>query len=641
MKAARISVGSVFVLFFILSSAFGEVKLPALISDGMVLQRGTNLKIWGWADVNETVTLRFLNQSYTAEPNKDGKWDIVLPSLDAGGPYEMQIKGSNQIVLKNILIGDVWVCSGQSNMEYQMDRVKEKYPEEIANSVNSNIRHFLVPHEYNFQSPQENFSSGSWEESNPKTIMKFTAVGYFFAKDLYEKYKVPIGLINASLGGSPVQAWMSRDALKDFPEYLQTADKYTDEYIKEVESKEKIANDEWYGKLNELDKGVHEKWFDVNYVPDNWTAMNVPGYWADGELGNVNGAVWFRKEVDMPASMFGKDAKIELGRIVDADTVYINGKIVGTTSYQYPRRIYKLDAGILKAGKNIIVIRIINSSGRGGFVLDKPYEITAAGEKIDLKGRWQYKLGVAMQALAGRTFFRWGPTGLYNGMIAPLTNYKIKGVVWYQGESNTGRPDNYQKLFSTLIVDWRSKWRESDFPFLYVQLANFMAVQAGPNESNWAVLRNAQLKTLTVPNTAMAVITDTGEWNDIHPLNKKDVGKRLSLAAQNIAYGESNVVCSGPIYKAMKFEGSKVVLSFTNVGSGLVAKDGELKHFAIAGTDKKFVWANAKIDGDKVIVWSDAVDFPIAVRYAWADNPQSANLYNKEGLPASPFATDK
>jgi sialate O-acetylesterase len=641
MRAAKILVSSVFVLLFVFQSAFGQIKIPVLLSNGMVLQRNIDLKIWGWAEPNEKVTLNFQNKTYTAQPGSDRKWEIVLPPMDAGGPYEMEIKGSNQITLKNILVGDVWVCSGQSNMEYPIERLKEKYPDEIANSANSNIRQFLVPQKYDFHNPQENFAAGNWEESNPQTVMKFTAVGYFFAKDLYKKYKVPIGLINASLGGAPVQAFMSRDALKDFPEYLQTADKFTDEYIKEIEAKDKAVSDEWYGKLNELDKGLIEKWFDVNYVPEGWLTMDVPGYWADGKLGNVNGAVWFRKEIDVPAAMTGKDAKIELGRIVDADTVYINGKIVGTTSYQYPRRIYYFGANILKAGKNIIVIRVIHNTGRGGFVLDKPYEITTAGEKIDLKGKWQYKLGTKMDALAGQTFVRWSPTGLYNGMIAPLTNYKIKGVIWYQGESNTGKPQEYQKLFSTLITNWRKDWHDGDFPFLYVQLANFMDEQKQPSESNWAMLREAQLKTLTLPNTAMAVITDIGEWNDIHPLNKKDVGKRLSLAAQNIAYGEKYVVYSGPIYKSIKFDGSKIIISFTNIGSGLVAKDGELKHFAVAGADKKFVWANAKIDGDKVIIWSDDVSYPIAVRYAWADNPQSANLYNNEGLPASAFRTDK
>jgi len=639
------------VLLFIFQSAFGQIRVPMLISDGMVLQRNIEVKIWGWADPNEKITLNFLSKTYNAETGKDGKWEIILSPLKAGGPYNMEISGTNHITLKNILIGDVWVCSGQSNMEYPMERVKEIYADEIANANNPNIRQFFVPQKYDFKNPQSNLQAGNWVSVNPETILHFTAVGYFFAKELYEKYKVPVGLINASLGGSPAQAWMSEDALKEFPEYLQTAEKFKDDnYIKEVQAKDKAVNDEWYGRLNQLDKGLAgQKWFDVNYVPDEWLTMNVPGYWADYELGNVNGVVWFRKEFDAPVSMVGKSVKLELGRIVDADIVYVNGKQAGETTYQYPRRNYILPADMLKAGKNIIVIRVINNSGRGGFVLDKPYQITAAGQTIDLKGKWQYKLGAVMEPLPGQTFVQWQPTGLYNGMIAPLLNYKIKGVIWYQGESNTGKPQEYKKLFSTLIIDWRQKWNQSakecpaagDFPFLYVQLANFMQAQEQPGESNWAIFREAQLKTLAVANTGMAVITDIGEWNDIHPLNKKDVGKRLALAAENIAYNEKDVIYSGPIYKSMKIEGNKIILTFTNIGSGLVAKGGDLKHFAIAGTDKKFVWAKVKIENDKVVVWNENIANPVAVRYAWADNPQGANLYNKEDLPASSFRTDE
>jgi len=634
---------SLLVLLFILQSALGQVKLPLLVSDGMVLQRDTDLKIWGWADANEKLTINFNNKTYNAQAGKEGKWEVMIVPLNAGGPYNMTISGSNQITIKNIIVGDVWVCSGQSNMEYPMNRVKEKYADVIAQSNNPNIRQFFVSQKYNFKTPQEDLQSGSWESVNSETILHFTAVGYFFAKTLYEKYKVPIGLINASLGGSPAQAWISENALKEFPDYLQTAEKFKDDnYIREIQTKDKAVSDEWYGRLNQLDKGLAEKkWFDVNYIPDGWLTMNVPGYWADYELGNINGVIWFRNEFNVPASMIGKPAKLRLGRIVDADTVYINGEIAGTTSYQYPRRNYELLANMLKTGKNIIVIRVINNSGRGGFVLDKPYEITAAGQTIDLKGKWQYQLGATMEPLPGQTFVQWQPIGLYNAMIAPLLNYKIKGVIWYQGESNTGKPQEYQKLFSTLIRDWRQKWNQGDFPFLYVQLANFMQAKNEPSEIGWAMLREAQLKTLSVPNTAMTVITDIGEWNDIHPLNKEDVGKRLALAAQRFAYNDKTVVYSGPIYQSMKIEGNKIIITFTNIGGGLVAKGGELNYFAIAGTDKKFVWANAKIENDKIVVWNDKITNPVAVRYAWADNPQGANLYNKEDLPASSFRTDE
>jgi sialate O-acetylesterase len=557
----------------------------------------------------------------------------------------MEIKAGNNITLKNILIGDVWICSGQSNMELTMERVKDKYPNEITNSDNNSIRQFEVPDKYNFNTPQEDLESGTWESANPKTIFKFTAIGYFFAKELYQKYHVPIGLINASLGGSPAQAWMSEDALKSFPEDLATLQKYKDSaYIKQIEDTDKAAQDAWYGRISQTDKGIaagEKPWFDTTYDASQWATMNVPGYWADGPLGPINGVVWFRKEINVPASMAGKPARLWLGRIVDGDETYFNGKKVGAITYEWPPRKYDIPADLLKEGKNIIVVRVINQRARGGFVLDKPYQLVGAGQTLDLKGQWQYKLGTTMEPAPSQTFVRWQPVGLYNGEIAPLLNYKIKGVIWYQGESNASRnPSEYHKLFSTLIADWRQKWNQGDFPFLYVQLTSFMAAKDQPSESSWAELRQAQLKTLSVPNTAMIVTTDIGEWSDIHPLNKEDVGKRLALAARKLAYGDKKVIYSGPIYQSMKTDENKIILTFTDIDGGLTAKGGKLKYFAIAGPDKKFVWANAKIKGDKIIVWNDSVPNPVAVRYAWADNPEDANLYNKAGLPASPFGTD-
>jgi sialate O-acetylesterase len=626
-------------------TAFGLVRLPRLVSDGMVLQRGDSVRIWGWADADEKVTINFNGKTYSDIAGKDGKWAIKLNSLKAGGPYNMEINGSNHMTLKNILIGEVWVCSGQSNMDLPMSRLEDRYADVIANSDNPAIRRFFVSKSYDFNKPREDLQSGSWESANPENILRFTATGYFFAKALYEKYKVPIGLIHSSVGGSPAEAWMSEDALKEFPAHLETAEKFKDAaYIKQIEDKDKAVSDAWYSLLRQKDKGLAEgqtPWFDTTYDASGWATMNVPGYWADGRLGNVNGVVWFRKEIDVPPTMTGKPARLLLGRVVDSDRTYVNGKFVGSVSYQYPPRKYDVPGDLLQEGKNIIVVRVVNNIGRGGFIPDKPYQLTTAGQTIDLKGPWQYKLGATMEPLQPKTFIEWQPLGLYNGMIAPLLNYTIKGVIWYQGESNTGRPLEYQKLFPALIADWRQKWNQGDFAFLYVQLANFMEAKDQPSESNWAELRQAQLKTLAVPNTGMAVAIDIGEWNDIHPLNKEDVGKRLALAAQRVAYGDKNVVYLGPIYQSMKTEGNKIILTFTNTGSGLIAKGGgELKYFAIAGPDKQFVWAKAKIEDNKVVVWSDKVTNPVTVRYAWADNPEGANLYNKEGLPASPFTTD-
>jgi sialate O-acetylesterase len=645
-----------------------QVRLPKLISSGMVLQRDANVKIWGWAGAGEQVTLRFNDVVLHAAADSLGMWEMTLPTMSAGGPYTMTIAASDTVTVKNILVGDVWVCSGQSNMELPMSRVRPLYESDIARAENHDIRQFLVPQKYDFNHPQSDVQYGAWKAADPNTVLDFSATAYFFADEQYKKYHVPIGLINTSLGGSPAEAWMSEEALKKFPAQYAEAQKFKDTaLIVRIDSLDKARSDEWYARLRWKDEGFNggqKIWSAPNADTAGWAVMKIPGYWNSTALGPVNGVVWFRKEVMVPAAMAGRQATLILGRIVDADSVFVNGVFVGTTSYQYPPRRYDIPASLLKAGKNAIVVRVISTSGNGGFVPDKQYEIAVAGRTIDLKGEWRYRLGAVMEPLASQTFIRWKPLGLYNAMLSPLLKYNIKGVIWYQGESNAGRPTEYREIFPALIRDWRAQWNQGDFPFLYVQLPNFMETKPLPSESNWALLREAQLKTLSVPNTGMAVAIDIGEWNDIHPLNKKDVGRRLALAAEKTAYGETRVTGSGPIYRSMKVDRSKIVLSFSEIGGGLAVKGGKaltglavkggkaltdlavkggkaLTGFAIAGSDSHFVFAHAVIRKNTVVVWHEKITHPIAVRYAWADNPAGANLYNKEGLPASPFRTDE
>lgn len=628
---------------------FGQVKLPRLVSDGMVLQRGASIKIWGWAGPGENITVQFDGEKVSTVTGDDREWSVLLKPHKAGGPYVMHIDGINHIMLKNILVGDVWLCSGQSNMDLPMERVKEKYADIIAQAANPSIRQFAITTAYHFNGPLDDLSSGRWEAADTASVLRFTAAGYFFARTLFEKYQVPIGLIKNSVGGSPAEAWLSEKALLAFPDYLEQAQLLKDTaYVDSIMTQDKKISDSWYRKLWEKDKGLQgeKPWYDPGFDASGWKSMKVPGYWADQDLGPVNGVVWFRKEVDVPASLTGIPAKLLLGRIVDRDSVYVNGRFAGTIGYQYPPRRYELPAGLLKPGKNTIVVRVINSSGRGGFVADKPYQLSAAGQTIDLTGSWSYQLGAAADPLPEPPFFQYKPLGLFNAMVAPLIPYPIKGVIWYQGEANTGKAEEYRRLFPALIADWRAHWGEGDFPFLYVQLANFMETKAQPSESHWAELREAQRLTLSVPVTAMAVTTDIGEWNDIHPLDKEDVGQRLALAAEKLVYGDRWVVPSGPLYESMHVSGKEIRIRFSNIGEGLMAKGGgDLHYFAIAGADKKFVWAKTKISGDKVIVWSDEVPQPVAVRYGWADNPHNANLYNKvDGkawLPASPFSAEK
>ena len=622
-------------------SLYSQIKLPRLISDGMILQRDINVNIWGWASPKEKVVLNFNNKTYTAITANDGKWMIVLPSQKAGGPYIMTLKASNTIIIKNILFGDVWLCSGQSNMELPMERLKYNYKEVIAKANNPKIRQFLVPDQYFFENEKLDFTSGEWVSATPTSVLKFSGVGFFFANEIYNKYKIPIGLINSALGGSPAESWINAEGIKKFPEYYQEYLKYKDGTLeKKIDANDQKVSSEWYQLLNTTDIGVKNKWSEPQLEDSDWKTMNVPGYWADNTLGDVNGAVWFRKEFNV-SKVNAATAKLVLGRIVDADSVYVNGHFVGTTSYMYPPRIYFFNAKILKEGKNEIAIRVINNSGRGGFVVGKPYELTFGNSTIDLKGSWKYKLGAKMLPLPGQTFVRWKPVGLYNAMIAPLKNYPIRGVLWYQGESNVKKPSEYAALMETLIANWREQWHQEKLPFLLVQLPNYLEPNSNPVESNWAELRQQQANTLKIPNTAMAVTIDLGEWNDIHPLNKYDVGKRLSLQARKWVYNEKNIIASGPLFKSLEQKENKLILSFSDVGTGLMAKKGNtLKGFAIAGSDGKFVWAKAVIQGDKIIVSSDVVAKPVKVRYAWADNPDGANLYNKENLPAAPFEAE-
>ena len=627
-------------IFLFANTLFAQVRLPKLVSDGMVLQRNSNVRIWGWASEGEDIEVSFQQRNYNTS-TKNGKWEILLENPNIGGPYTMQISGKNSIQLDSIYIGDVWLCSGQSNMELPMSRVAPKYTEEIKSADNAEIRYFQVPKEYNLTKKLDDFSGGNWISVNQNTIEGFAAIPYFFAKNLYEEYQIPIGLIDASLGGSPVEAWMSEKALKNFPEAIAEVEKLKPEGV--IDSLEQLDQNwirNWYTTVTAEDAGLKSGWKTANFDDSDWEEFELPGLLKQP----INGVVWFRKKFDLKSEFSGKPAELLMGRIVDADSVFVNGTFVGNTTYQYPPRRYQIPENILREGENTITVKLISERGRGGFVTDKPYEINFPEKRIDLKGAWKYKVGKATEALQPQTFYRWKPTGLYNAMIHPLLKYSIKGAIWYQGESNTSEPEKYSELFPKMIESWRENWHQeaSNFPFLFVQLANFMESRENPTDTNWARLREAQKAALNVPKTGMAVTIDVGEWNDIHPLDKKTVSDRLATAAKHLAYGDASVVPSGPIYTSSEIKNDSIILHFEAVGSGLKIKNNqELKGFAIAGNDKQFVWAKAKIEGDKVIVYSPQVKHPVAVRYAWADNPENANLYNKEDLPASPFRTDQ
>ncbi|MFL9843600.1 sialate O-acetylesterase [Flavobacterium rhizosphaerae] len=625
-------------------SALSQVKLPRLVSDGMVLQRNEDINIWGWATPGEKVTVKFNSKSYSATADNDSIWKIKLRKMNAGGPYTMDVKATNHITISNILVGDVWLCAGQSNMVHQMRLHGVRYADEIAKANYPEIRQFFVPNVTSMEGPKTHLPESSWKSANPTNVTEFSAVAYFFAKDLYEKYHVPIGIINASWGGTPVEAWISEDGFKDFPEILETVSKNKDTaYVNSMNKRP-----DWGDMKIPADKGMDEKWYDPAYIPKGWHTIAIPGYWEDQGVKDLNGIVWYRREINVPEAMATEKAKVFLGRIVDADELYINGEKVGNTTYMYPQRRYQIPDGLLKPGKNLFVVKVTNNFGKGGFVPDKPYQLITDNDTIDLTGYWQYKVGRVNLPFKRGSFGGGGiaaqnqPTALYNSMIAPYINYNIKGIAWYQGESNAGRPDEYTKLQTALITNWRNKFHGPNLPFIFVQLPGFMDYNYLPSDSQWAQFREAQAKTLSVPNTAMAVAIDLGEWNDIHPDRKKEVGDRIALLAEKIAYGEKDIVSSGPMFKSAEIKGNKIIISFTNTGSGLTTSDGEAPaEFAIAGEDKEFAWANAKIEGSTIVLWNDDIPEPKYVRYAWADNPVNPNLINKEKLPAAPFRTDE
>lgn len=635
---------SVIILLVFFQAAHTQIRLPRLVRDSMILQRDTKIHIWGWASANERISVKFNSKTYKVKADQAGNWSVLLPPFMAGGPYTMELSGKNKLILKDILIGDVWFCSGQSNMVHQLNIHDVTYANEIATANYPAIRQFWIPTMTNLQEAQQDFPAGNWKAAVGEDVRPFSAVAYFFAKKLYEKYHVPIGIINASVGGTPIEAWTSEEGLKEMQSMTSVIQKNKDTaYVNSTNRAAAAANRPPVSKDSGLSAAV--KWFDPNYQPAGWRPINIPGYWEDQGIKDLNGTVWYRKEIIIPASIAGKEAKIFLGRIVDADELYINGVKVANTTYQYPQRRYKVAAGILKTGKNLFVVRVTNTAGKGGFVPDKPYCLFAGNDTIDLKGTWQYKVGEVLIPRPPAGPFGIAaqnqPAALYNAMVAPAIKYTIRGFCWYQGESNAGRPDEYAQLQIAQMNDWRNKWGLGTLPFLYVQLPGFMDYNYLPSESNWAKLRESQSKALIVPNTAMAVAIDLGEWNDIHPDNKKDVGDRLALAAMKLSYGEE-LVYSGPQYQTAVIDGNKIIIQFSHTGSGLVTNDGEAPaEFAIAGADKKFVWANARIENGKVIVWNENVKEPLYVRYAWADNPVNPNLYNKEKLPASPFRTDK
>jgi sialate O-acetylesterase len=622
--------------------SIADVTLPRIFSSNMVLQQGIEIPVWGWASSGERVTVTLGKSTVNVRTGRDGKWKVKLPSFDYGGPYTMTVSGRNKIVFDNVMIGEVWIASGQSNMEWQLSQSKNA-EEEIAAAAYPNIRLFQVPRTV-AQFPQDDISSGEWKACTPENVAGFSAVAYFFGRELHRKLNVPIGLIHSSWGGTVAETWISTETIENDPDFAEPLKnlRSMDMETYEQEQRERVKQ-LFGGKIPAEDSGLvngQPVWSAIDLDDGNWKSLVVPKYWEEQGYAQIDGVAWYRKEIKLTEEQSKSTATLHLGKVDDSDITWINGIEVGKTEGFYDKdRIYTIDAKYLRPGPNMLVVRVHDTGGNGGIWGDPKNQFLAIGsEKVEISGDWNFRISKATisSVNVGPNSY---PTLLFNGMINPIVPYGIKGAIWYQGESNATRAKQYQRIFPALITDWRKHWNQGDFPFLFVQLANYMKAPEIPGESAWAELREAQTMTLSLPNTGMAVAIDIGEANDIHPRNKQDVGLRLSLNALKIAYGK-DIVHSGPVFKSVEIKDNKAVVTFDHVGSGLMVKDryGYVKGFTLAGTDGKHHWAKAQIiSNNQIEIWADAVLNPVAIRYGWADNPDDVNLYNKEGLPAIPF----
>lgn len=613
----------------------GQVTVASIFSDNMVLQRNTKIPIWGWAKANEKITIKFHNQAKAIRAAKNGKWIVRLDNENSGGPYILDIKGENHIQIKNVLVGDVWLCSGQSNMEWtvgQSDNAKK----EISDATFPTIRHIKIPTEIN-SVPNTDLKKTTWEVCSPETVAAFTGIGYFYAKELNQKLNIPIGLINTSWGASSIETWISREGFESSEEYQEMIAQMPKINLEDLlklkleNAKKRIETLQKYSLTN--DNISFYK--DLNYNDVAWLELQQPTIWEEQSLGNFDGVVWLRKHFTL--TEIPKNATLEIPAIDDDDVTYINGFEIGETLGWNIKRNYKIPQEILKKGDNVIAIKVTDNGGSGGIHGDENIlKLTIDNKETQLAGTWKFQVESIKNNINRNEF----PSLCFNAMINPLIPFAFKGVIWYQGEENVKRASQYNKAFPLLIDDWRKKWNVN-FPFYYVQLATFFTKDNSNEGCAWAELREAQNNTLKIPNVAMVVTTDIGSPNDIHPTNKQTVGKRLASIAFNNLY-DFKMICSGPTFKTYENKENLTVLTFDAIGSGLTTTDkyGYLKGFEAAGKDHVFYYAKAIIKDDKVILTCDKVPNPIAIRFGWMGDASDCNLFNNEGYPANPFRTD-
>lgn len=616
-----------------------KIKLPGIFSDRMVLQRDTPIPVWGWGTPQEEIVINFAGKQYKTKVSRTGEWSIELHKHPAGGPYELKV---NQLVIHDIYIGDVYLMSGQSNMELTVKRVMDKYRDEILSYENRLIRYTKTQYAYNFIAPQQD-SENEWKACTKENVLDFAALCYFFAKEMQAEKGVVIGIINSSWGGTNIAAWSTRhslEKLEKFRKKFQTSLYSNPNYPDSIKNAQKRQISQWYHQQAANDIGNKKKWIEDGCNASDWEEVDVfNSNWGGNWNLPLNGVHYFRQRINIPESSAGQKATLRVGTLKDSDVTYINGICIGRTGYQYPPRIYQIPPGVLRAGENEIVIRLVSSAGRPEFVKGKPYQLEIASRIIPLTAIWKHKMGCNMKRIPSTTEFQNEPTGLYNSMIYPLRNYRIRGVIWYQGESDTGSESSklYENHLINLIRDWRTQWNNKNLPFVIVQLANYQKRSNKPVESGNAQVREAQRKaSIQLKKVGLATAIDLGESNDIHPLNKKDLAHRCVLQINKLSFGKKNIVAEGPIAESAELqEGGRVIISFRK-GTGTLKQSKSLEGIAIAANDGKYKFVEAYTKDDKIIAkWNDE-GIPANIRYAWENNPPSS-IYNMEGLPASSF----
>lgn len=631
--------------FLLLSlSAHAVIRLPALAGSNMVLQRDRPLRIWGYGNPGEQVSLSFAGQTGKALTAADGKWKIALKAMPAGGPYQLVLQGTNRIVLENILLGDVWVCSGQSNMEFSLKEEKHAQTE-VPAATDPQLRLFMVQKGISL-TPRED-CGGKWQVCSPAAAADFPAIGYYFGRQLISDIKVPVGLINASWGGTVAESWISREGLSEDPDFAARAAGVAAFDTLSYNTLHRKLNADWIRAFNAADQGfVGGRYTWAGSDAAGWPLIRLPQPWEFSglpELWELDGVVWFSKEIDLPAAALSGKAVLSLGVIQNADITFINGTRVASTADSWNlRRRYVLPEGLLKAGRNRITVRVENYGGDGGFRSEAAaLQLETAAGNFSLAGDWGYRVGYKLdhfdrpeREVGPNTL----PTLMFNQMIAPVTGISIKGVLWYQGESNWDRPEQYQTLFPELIRDWRKQFGQGDFPFLFVQLAAHHAKLREPGPSAWAAVREAQAMALSLKHTGMVTAIDLGDPANIHPVNKRPVGLRLAALAGAQVYGRK-VSAYSPALLGIQRDAGAMLLQFKDVEKGLKTSRGtRVGGFQLAGNDRHFYWAEAEITGpDRIRVHCKQVPEPVEVRYAWEDNPEDANVVNTSGLPLLPF----